>query len=161
MKFLEIITFTLLVFTAGILLAGKAQSKCPVTGEEINKQVFVVHQGQRVYFCCPGCIDKFKTAPASYLAKLEKDSVELEKTPVPQTLCPVLGGEIDRQLFVDYGGQRVYFCCQNCLDKFKTDPKGYIKKMKDEGIQLEKTPGTETGSTDAAESSQHEHPHDH
>jgi YHS domain-containing protein len=161
MKSYGIITFALSVFTAASLFAGNPQTRCPVSGDQINKQVFVDHQGQRIYFCHPGCIDEFKADPATYLAKLAKEGIELEKTPVPQTLCPVLGGQIDKQVFVDYGGKRVYFCCQNCLDKFKTDPKGYIKKMEDKGITLEKTPAAETKPAGHGESTPHKHQHDH
>jgi len=60
---------------------AKPQDKCPVMGGDIDKSVFVDYEGQRVYFCCPGCIGKFKADPATYLAKLKADGVELEKSP--------------------------------------------------------------------------------
>jgi YHS domain-containing protein len=60
--------------------------------------------------------------------------------PQPQTTCPVLGGNIDRQVYVDYKGQRIYFCCKGCDAEFKKDPEKYLKKMKEAGITPEKTP---------------------
>lgn len=60
---------------------AKPQATCPVMGGDIDKNVFVDHEGQRVYFCCPGCIGKFEAEPGKYLAKLKADGVELEKTP--------------------------------------------------------------------------------
>jgi YHS domain-containing protein len=57
-----------------------------------------------------------------------------------QTTCPVMGGKIDKKLFADYDGKRVYFCCGGCSAVFNKDPAKYIKKMEGEGITLDKTP---------------------
>ncbi len=32
----------------------------------------------------------------------------------PQTVCPVLGGNVNKQVYVDYKGNRIYFCCKGC-----------------------------------------------
>lgn len=55
----------------------------------------------------------------------------------PQTNCPVMGGKIDKSVYVDYQGQRVYFCCNNCKANFQKDPEKFFKKIQDEGILLE------------------------
>lgn len=55
----------------------------------------------------------------------------------PQTKCPVMGGPIDKDVFTDYDGQRVYFCCPGCIDTFKANPQKYLKKILDAGIDLE------------------------
>jgi len=57
-----------------------------------------------------------------------------------QTTCPILAGQVDKSLYADYEGKRVFFCCASCKDDFNKDPAGYIKKMEDQGIVLEKTP---------------------
>jgi YHS domain-containing protein len=36
----------------------------------INKNIFVEYKGKKVYFCCPGCEDKFNAEPQKYLARL-------------------------------------------------------------------------------------------
>jgi YHS domain-containing protein len=59
----------------------------------------------------------------------------------PQTACPVMGGQVDRNVYTDYQGKRIYFCCSGCIDDFKKDPDKYLKKMEQQGILLEKTPG--------------------
>ncbi len=46
-----------------------------------------------------------------------------------QTLCPVMGGKITKDVYVDHDGQRIFFCCQGCESKFKADPDTYLKKM--------------------------------
>ena len=58
----------------------------------------------------------------------------------PQKVCPVLGGNVDQKVFVDYQGKRIYFCCQGCDAEFKKDPEKYMKKIREMGITLEKCP---------------------
>lgn len=58
----------------------------------------------------------------------------------PQTICPVMGGKIDKNVYVDYEGERVYFCCESCKQMFMQDPEKYIEKMEAEGVTLEKSP---------------------
>lgn len=48
---------------------------------------------------------------------------------VAQTICPVMGNEIDPQVFVDYRGVRVYFCCPPCIQKFEANPEKYIPNL--------------------------------
>ncbi len=49
-----------------------AQKTCPVmTGNPIDKNIFVEYKGEKVYFCCEGCPDMFKEAPEKYLSKLD------------------------------------------------------------------------------------------
>ena len=58
----------------------------------------------------------------------------------PQTKCPVLSGNIDKSTYVDYKGQRVYFCCKGCDEEFKKNPEKYLEKMKSQGVTPEKSP---------------------
>jgi YHS domain-containing protein len=60
--------------------------------------------------------------------------------PQAQTTCPVLAGKIDKNVYADYKGQRVYFCCNGCDAEFKKDPEKYLQKMKEQGVTPEKTP---------------------
>jgi YHS domain-containing protein len=59
----------------------------------------------------------------------------------PQTTCPVMGGKINKEIYTDYEGKRVYFCCKGCIGEFKKDPAKHIKKLEEEGVALEKVPG--------------------
>tara|TARA_Y100000031_G_scaffold20303_1_gene20776 strand:- start:201 stop:512 length:312 start_codon:yes stop_codon:yes gene_type:complete len=61
----------------------------------------------------------------------------------PQRDCPVMGGKINKDLYTDYEGKRVYFCCPGCIGKFKADPEKYIEKLEAEDVTLEETPGPE------------------
>ncbi len=46
-----------------------------------------------------------------------------------QTTCPVMGNPIDKSVFIEYQGKKVYFCCKACPDVFKADPAKYIAKL--------------------------------
>ena len=72
-----------------------------------------------------------------------------------QTLCPVMGGPVNPNIFVDYEGKRVYFCCNACPEMFKKNPEKYIKKLEAEGITLDKTPQGVTTNAPAPGAQQH------
>jgi len=55
-----------------------------------------------------------------------------------QTECPVQGEKINKSLFVDYKGKRIYVCCGMCIGKVKADPEKYIKELEAKGIVLDK-----------------------
>ena len=67
----------------------------------------------------------------------------LAAEPRPQTVCPVLGGNIDKKVYVDDQGKRIFFCCPGCPADSKKDPEKYLKKMEAQGITLEKCPETQ------------------
>lgn len=50
-----------------------------------------------------------------------------------QTTCPIMGNPINKDVFVDHGGKRVYFCCAGCEETFNQDPEKYLKKLADLG----------------------------
>ncbi len=76
------------------------------------------------------------------LAKGGCGSCTVSKAPAesktPQTLCPIMGGEINKEVFTDVAGYRVYACCKPCLAKIEADPKAALQKIRANGEQ----PGT-------------------
>jgi YHS domain-containing protein len=60
--------------------------------------------------------------------------------PKPQTTCPVLAGDIDKSVYADYQGKRIYFCCKGCDAEFEKNPEKYMKKLQEEGVTLEPAP---------------------
>jgi YHS domain-containing protein len=46
-----------------------------------------------------------------------------------QKICPVMGNPIDKNVFIEYQGKKVYFCCEDCKSKFLADPEKYIAKL--------------------------------
>lgn len=61
-----------------------------------------------------------------------------------QERCPVMGGKINRNHYVDVQGKRVYVCCPGCIDKIKADPAKYIRKLEDQGVEVEQAPKPQT-----------------
>lgn len=109
--------------------APKPQTACPVSGKAINKEVFVDYQGQRIYFCCPACPDKFRQEPEKYFAQFEKEGIELENI---QKTCPVSGeelGEHGEPAVIHYKGRTVKFCCPACEKPFRAEPDKYLNSM--------------------------------
>ena len=50
-------------------------------------------------------------------------------TSIEQTTCPVSGDKIDSNVFVEYKGKKVYFCCASCKSIFNKDPEKYVAKL--------------------------------
>ena len=48
---------------------------------------------------------------------------------IVQTICPVMGGAIDKAVSTEYKGKKVYFCCPMCIDKFKAEPEKYTANL--------------------------------
>ncbi|MHC4308919.1 MAG: heavy metal-binding domain-containing protein [Planctomycetota bacterium] len=67
---------------------------------------------------------KIEPKPEAMLSPAKKIVVAVE-----QTTCPIMGMAIDKKVFVEYEGKKVYFCCPGCEDKFKEEPKKYLAKL--------------------------------
>ncbi len=46
--------------------------------------------------------------------------------------CAVEGGDhtVDAEFFTMYKGQKIGFCCKDCIKSFEEDPDAYIAKLK-------------------------------
>ncbi len=50
--------------------------------------------------------------------------------PAMQTNCPVMEGmAIDKSVYTEYKGKKVYFCCAGCINPFKENPEKYVSKL--------------------------------
>lgn len=54
------------------------QTRCPVSGRRIDRQVSLEVPGGKIYFCCKGCPARFKQNPERYLKNLEKQGVQID-----------------------------------------------------------------------------------
>jgi YHS domain-containing protein len=70
-----------------------------------------------------------KTEPSKTAAK-----ATAPQTLKNQSLCPVMGDEIDTTQYLDIQGQRVFFCCKKCEAKMKADPDKYFQKAAEEHV---------------------------
>ena len=98
------------------------QKTCPIMGGAIDRKLYTDVRGQRIYVCCPGCQEPIEKNPEAALAKLHERGEYAESL---QKTCPIMGGEISPELFVEYLGRRIYVCCEGCLDPIRKDPAKY------------------------------------
>ena len=58
------------------------------------------------------------------------DSAKEVASSAEQTTCPIMeGNPINKAIFTEYKGKKIYFCCPGCDSKFKADPEKYIAKL--------------------------------
>ena len=75
-----------------------------------------------------------------------------------QKTCPIMkGNPIDKKVYADHDGKRVFFCCGGCINTFKKDPAKLMKEMESQGIELEKV----AAATEKKESNEDHESHNH
>ena len=55
----------------------------------------------------------------------------------PQATCPVMGGKIDKALYVDQNGKRIYMCCEHCREELTKNFDANVKKLEEMGQKVE------------------------
>ena len=73
-------------------------------------------------FSLIGC--EKKTEPAAPV-----ETKEIVSQAIEQKTCPVMDGAINKELYTEYKGKKVYFCCPGCKEKFEKEPDKYISKL--------------------------------
>ncbi|RJP39937.1 MAG: hypothetical protein C4547_03015 [Phycisphaerales bacterium] len=108
----------------------KIQVTCPVSKDPVDPKAFTDTDKGKVYFCCSGCINKFKADPAKY-------AVALANSYTYQTQCPVMEEEINPKSFTTLAnGHKVYFCCDRCENKLFAKPSEYLPRLKAQGYDF-------------------------
>ena len=69
-----------------------------------------------------GC--KKKSEPAE-----PTETQEIATVTIEQTTCPIMGRPINKDIFTEYKGKKVYFCCAGCKEKFEKEPEKYLDKL--------------------------------
>ncbi len=62
-------------------------------------------------------------------ASADQAQTEVVAAVAEQTTCPVMGGPINKAIFTEYKGKKVYFCCKGCDQKFQENPEQYVAKL--------------------------------
>ncbi len=68
-------------------------------------------------------------APVGHEGHGHAEGAELE----PQATCPIMGGAVNRELYVDHDGKRIYVCCQACLAAVSANPGAALEKLAELG----------------------------
>lgn len=69
-----------------------------------------------------GCQKKSEPAAPAVDANATAAAIE-------QTICPVMAGAINKEIFTEYQGKKVYFCCAQCKADFEKEPEKYLSKL--------------------------------
>ena len=120
-----------------------AQKTCPITGDPNDKDSkFVDADGYRIYYCCPGCAKTIKADPQKAIRTLlaRGEAPKTIAVTKPQTKCPIMGDEVNKKLYVDANGYRIYVCCSMCVREARADPEKTIKKILANGETPEPRP---------------------
>ncbi|KMQ49871.1 hypothetical protein CHISP_3224 [Chitinispirillum alkaliphilum] len=60
-----------------------------------------------------------------------------EKSEIGQQTCPVMDREIDKDLYVEQDGKRIYVCCQSCVEIVENDFEKYLEVIKESDEEVE------------------------
>ncbi|KMQ49869.1 hypothetical protein CHISP_3222 [Chitinispirillum alkaliphilum] len=110
-----------------------AQQTCPVMGGEINREMYAEQDGKRIYVCCPGCIETIEQNFQKHVNILKESGQKPEVLgeTAEQAMCPVMPArEITKDLYVEHDGQKIYVCCQGCIDIVQGDPEKYLEMVR-------------------------------
>ena len=78
-----------------------------------------------------GCKKKSRPAASSRtdVSPQVQKAADAATAAAVQTTCPVMGNSIDRNVYVEYKGKKVYFCCAACRAEFAENPEKYVNKL--------------------------------
>lgn len=110
---------------------AKAQGTCPIMGKPVDASMkSTTINGERIFVCCPPCIEKIQADPEASLAKVHANYAKFAQgqgdhsldalAMQVQRICPVSGDELGAMgepIKVNVGGQHVFVCCKGCLGK--------------------------------------------
>jgi len=128
--------------------AGTVNGLCPVMGRPVRPGGgSATYRGEKIGFCCPGCVAKFDADPVRYMNAMRLDPTkhayrsrepgldDLKRAAhaagSANGLCPVMGRPVTTDGgSLEYEGQKIAFCCKGCIERFRADPEPYMKQMR-------------------------------
>ena len=138
--------------------------KCPATGKTEGQCPEVVRKAAAVMPPCAECKEAGKTHACEACA--QKALVQTRKaksgscviavdhaactgnaasclaaaTRGNQTVCPVNGKPINKKVYLEHQGKRVYFSCTSCIEPFKKNAARYFKDAEAKGVRFAVAP---------------------
>ena len=93
--------------------------------------ILLVIVGLTAIITVNGCKKKEPSPANSNLQSMEKVAGDTMNSAanIEQTTCPVMGGAVDKDIYVEHKGKKVYFCCKACVEEFEKSPEKYISKL--------------------------------
>lgn len=119
-----------------LVLTGQyVQSVCPITGRDISEDKTVEIGGVTVGLCCAGCLKKVDKqeglAAKAQLVFADKPfekgfERKIEEVNLAELNCLFQDQkDVNPDMFAEYNGHRVYFCCPECKADFEKDPSAH------------------------------------
>lgn len=92
--------------------------------------LFIISTLMLTILSLSGCKKKSEPAATAPAETTEtKQVVSKVAEAAEQTKCPVMDGPINKNLYTEYKGKKVYFCCAGCKETFEKEPDKYIPKL--------------------------------
>lgn len=104
------------------------QQKDPVCGISVDPESsthYHDHNDTRYYFCCEGCLKKFRADPDNYLNTAANNNI-VDKAGAKDPVCGMSVDEDAGKPLFEYAGATYHFCSQKCHDKFAHAPDHYL-----------------------------------
>jgi YHS domain-containing protein len=117
-----------IVFMLGLVLAGCAKKEEPAAPvapvEKATPAASVQEQtAQKAQEAVTKVAQEANQVQVTAVAAAQPMAAE-------QTVCPVMKDQpLNKEIFVEYKGKKVYFCCESCKAAFEKDPEKYIKDL--------------------------------
>jgi P-type Cu+ transporter len=109
---------------------------CGVSVDPAKARGKASYQGDMYYFCSPGCMHRFVSGPASFLAAGYQQAIsDASNAPVQIALSrqvhrdPVCGMTVDASkaaASIEHEGTLYHFCCKGCAEKFNDEPRKFL-----------------------------------
>ncbi|MBM3288751.1 MAG: hypothetical protein FJY92_01230 [Candidatus Hydrogenedentes bacterium] len=121
--------------------------KCPLSGKALTDEAVVaVKDGREFKFCCNGCKGKLDSDTASVIGKADAAIIEKQKASYPLDTCIMSGEKLgDKAVDAVINNRLVRVCCADCVDSFKKDVAGNLKKL--DAAVIEKQKDAHTAKT--------------
>lgn len=99
--------------------------------DDMGEPVNLVYKNRLVRFCCKGCVRKFKTDPAAYIAKIDAAVIKKQIADYPMDNCVVapdykLGDDAVNYVFAN---RLVRLGGKECIKQFNKNPLAYLAKI--------------------------------
>ena len=97
--------------------------------KQLNRTITLSVLLLALLFVLNGCRKKAEPAPPPAPEETKEVAPAAVPVTIEQTTCPVMEGPVNKDIFTEYQGKKVYFCCPACKGQFEADPQKYLAKL--------------------------------
>lgn len=108
-------------------------ANCPACAKEVDKKLFVEHDGQKVFVCGRECQKSLRKDAAAAFAKAYPADKVID---VKNEVCPVQGKPVAEGKTVVFQNHKVRLCCDRCVTGFKKEPNRFLAVAKNKDLKV-------------------------